>query len=96
MDQTIVNVNTFAPDKKGKALASFILGIVSTIAWLIPIFGAPISIVGLIMGILGVKSSKKWMAVVGIALCGITLIAAVINGVLGAMMAINTINELSK
>ena len=95
MEQIIneITINTIS-DKKGKALTSFILGIVSTVAWFIPIIGAPVTIVGLIMGILGRKSSRKWMAIVGIVLCSIFLIATVVNGVLGAIIAVDKMNEI--
>ena len=43
----------------GKATASLVLGIISLITWLIPLFGYPVSIVGLIMGFYGIKSEKK-------------------------------------
>lgn len=73
------------PDCMDKARTSFILGIVDTLAWLLPIVGIPVSIVGLILGILGMKSTKRWMAVVGIILSSIFLVAAIINGIIGAL-----------
>ncbi|WP_041706722.1 hypothetical protein [Ruminiclostridium cellulolyticum] len=68
-----------------KARTSFILGIIDAVAWLLPIIGIPVSIVGLILGILGIKSTKRWMSVVGIILCTIFLVAAIINGIMGAL-----------
>lgn len=79
-------------DNKGKALASFILGWVSILAWCIPLFGLPVTIVGLVLGILGRKSSRKTMAIVGIVLCSLFLVASIINAVLGALNAINVMN----
>ncbi len=73
------------PDYMDKARTSFILGIVDTLAWLLPIVGIPVSIVGLILGILGMKSTKRWMAVVGIILSSIFLVAAIINVIIGAL-----------
>ncbi|EGD49735.1 hypothetical protein Cpap_4177 [Ruminiclostridium papyrosolvens DSM 2782] len=73
------------PDCMDKARTSFILGIVDTLAWLLPIVGIPVSIVGLILGILGMKSTKRWMAVVGIILSSIFLVAAIINVIIGAL-----------
>ena len=74
------------PDKKGMALASFILGLVSIITWFIPLFGAPTTIIGLILGILGLKSSRKKMAIAGIILSGLFLIATIVNSVAGAIL----------
>lgn len=84
MDETIVQVR----DNKGKALASLILGLFSIIAWIIPLFGLPVTVVGLIMGILGRKSTRKRMAIAGIILSIIFLIATVVNASLGAYYAI--------
>ena len=69
------------------AVASLVLGIISLIAWFIPPFGLPISIVGLVLGIKSVKSEKRGMAIAGIVMSAIGLIASVINGALGAYMA---------
>jgi uncharacterized membrane protein len=80
MQGTIINEKQHT----GKALASMILGIVSLITWLIPLFGAPTSIIGLILGIIGRKSQSKGKATVGIVLSSIALIVNIINGVLAA------------
>lgn len=71
-------------DNKGIALASFILGLVGIVAWIIPFSGLPVTITGFIMGILGRKSSRKSFAITGIILCSIFLIATVVNAGLGA------------
>lgn len=72
----------------GKALTSMILGIVGLFAWCLPIVGVPIGIIGLILGINSIKSSNKNMAIAGIVLCIICIIASIINGILGAFLAI--------
>ena len=69
------------------AIASLVLGIVSLIAWLLPIVGLPVSIVGLVLGCKTVKSDKKVMAIVGIVLSSIGLNLTIINGALGAYLA---------
>ncbi|MBP3753911.1 MAG: DUF4190 domain-containing protein [Lachnospiraceae bacterium] len=69
------------------AVASLVLGIISLIAWFIPLFGLPISIVGLVLGIKSVKSEKRGMAIAGIVTSSIGLILSVVNGALGAYMA---------
>lgn len=75
-------------DKKnnnGKATASMILGIIALLDWLFPIFALPFNIVGLILGILGLKSIKKRRAkygiimnIIGIVLCIIVTIMTII------------------
>ena len=91
---TCENTMTMAmPDKKRMALTALILGIISTVAWIIPIIGLPVTIVGLVMGISARKSTRKWMAIFGIILCTIFLIAAVANSVAGAMMVLEKIRN---
>jgi MFS family permease len=90
MDETYVQVK----DNKGKALASLILGAVSVVAWLIPLFGLPVTIVGLVMGILGRNSTRKSMAIIGIVLCSLFLIVTLINAIIGAIAAVSMINSL--
>lgn len=96
--EQIISATTISsiPNTKGKALTSFILGLVSIVAWFIPIIGAPVTIVGLVMGILGRKSSRKKMAIAGIILCSVFLVVTVVNGVIGAIMAVETMNEILK
>jgi RNA polymerase subunit RPABC4/transcription elongation factor Spt4 len=76
----------FTKDKKGFAITSLVLGIVGCIAWLLPLLGYPVTILGLIMGVVGYKSSKKGMALAGIILSIIGFIATIINSVVGATM----------
>lgn len=68
-----------------KAKSALILGIASLFAWFLPIFGYPVAIIGLIMGVAGLKTEKKSSAVVGIVLCVVGLIATIINSALGVM-----------
>ena len=58
------------------------------LAWCIPLFGAPITIIGLILGITSLKSPSRGMAIAGIVLSAVGLVATVINGILGAYMAV--------
>ena len=57
----------------GKATASLILGIISLVAWLLPLIGYPVSIVGLCLGISNVKKEKDTFSKVGIILSAIGL-----------------------
>jgi hypothetical protein len=74
-------------DKKGLAIASLILGILSLCASLGWWCGGPISIVGLVLGFLGVKSSGKGMAIAGMILSAIgvllTIVFVIISSVSG-------------
>ena len=76
-------------EKKGLSLTSMILGIVGLLAWCIPLFGFPVCLTGLILGIVGIKKGGKGMAIAGIIMCAITLLLTIINSVLGAMIAVS-------
>jgi hypothetical protein len=47
-----------APDRGGLAIASLVLGIGSLCAWIIPLCGIPVSVIGLILGALSLGSSR--------------------------------------
>lgn len=66
-------------DEQNKSVASLVLGIISLIAWIIPLIGAPVSIIGLVLGV-----KKKYTA--GIVLNVIGLVLTVANAAIGAYM----------
>ncbi len=70
----------------GKAIASLVLGILGMIAWFIPLFGLPVTVVGLVLGIKGLGSENKGMAVAGVTMSIIGLVATIINMSIGAYM----------
>jgi uncharacterized membrane protein len=72
---------------KGMAIASLVLGIVGLLAWCLPLCGAPVTICGIIFGILGLKSDGRKMAIAGIILAVIGLVATIINGAIGIYLA---------
>ena len=63
----------------GKSTTALVLGILSLVFWLLPLFGLPISIVGLVFGI-----RRKYTA--GIVLNVIGLCLTVVNAALGAYL----------
>lgn len=65
------------------AIFSFILGIFSLVAWFLPICGVPMSITGLIFGIVGKNSSRSGMATAGIVMNIIGLVLGIGNSVIG-------------
>ncbi len=70
--------------KNGKSTTGLVLGIIGLIAWIIPIIGAPITIIGLIFSIKGLKSLKRGIAIAGIVLSSIGLLATIANASIGA------------
>ena len=71
-----------------KSNAGFILGIISLLAWLFPLAGYPVSIVGLVLSIKAIKNPENKTAIAGIVLSIIGLILTVVNSALGALMGI--------
>ena len=63
-----------------------VLGVCGFLAWCIPLFGYPVCIVGLILGIVGMKKGGKGMAIAGIVMSAITLVLTIANSALGAYL----------
>ncbi len=74
--------------QNGKAIASLVLGLVGLIAWLLPLAGYPVTIVGIVMGVKGLKSEKKSLAIAGLILSIIGLAATLVNSIIGAVMGV--------
>jgi len=71
---------------KGKATASLVLGIISIIAWIIPLYGLPTTIAGLVLGIKGLGPQRRGTAVAGIVLSVIFLVLTLFNAAMGAYL----------
>jgi hypothetical protein len=66
---------------------SYYVGIVSLIAWLLPIIGIPVSIIGLYLGNQEKKKGENSIKN-GILFSAIGLILSIINGIAGAILAV--------
>lgn len=86
--------NQEAKPSSGKAVASLVLGIIGMLAWLIPLFGLPISVTGLVLGATSTNSTRRTMAIFGIVLCSIALLATIANAALGIYLAVTGQNPL--
>lgn len=64
-------------DKKGLAIASLVIGIISLCAWIVPGCNLLLALVGVILGVLGLKSSKKTLSIIGLVLCGLILLLSI-------------------
>lgn len=79
-------VNTPVEDTKKKfAIAGFVLGLCGLGAWFLPILGLPVGIVGIVMGVKGLKSTKKTFAIIGLVLSILCIVASVVNMIVGAI-----------
>jgi len=70
----------------GLGITSLILGILALFAWILPLAGYPITIVGLILGIVSLSRSTNGNATAGVILCSLGLIATVISSIIGAII----------
>lgn len=72
-------------NEKIMAIASLVLGVINLCAWFLPICGIPLAFVGLVLGVMGLKDpSQKTLAIIGIALCGLSLLLGCGNAAYGA------------
>jgi hypothetical protein len=72
---------------RGKATAALVLGIIGMVAWLLPIIGLPVSIVGLILAVNARRAFPGYgVATAGYVLCIIALVLSAGNSILGVMM----------
>ena len=65
--------------KNRNAIIALILGLFGLVTWIFPGIGILVSIIGLIFGIKGLKSLKRILAIIGITLCTIGLLASIIT-----------------
>jgi hypothetical protein len=72
---------------QGSAIASLVLGIVGMVACCLPILGFPVTITGLCLGIVGLRSRGQAMAIAGVILNSIGLLLTILNAVAGFFMA---------
>lgn len=73
-------------ENKTLSIISFVLGIVSILAWCLPLVGYPVTIAGIITGAIGMKKGGKVFAIIGIALSAVFLLATLGNSIAGVMM----------
>lgn len=65
------------------AWTSFILGIISSVAWIIPLIGLPITIVGTVLGATGMRNKRsKGIAIAGFVTNLVFLAVTIAAGVL--------------
>lgn len=65
------------------AWTSFILGIISSVAWIIPIIGLPVTIVGTVLGAVGMRGKRnKGIAIAGFVTNIVFLVVTIAAGVL--------------
>jgi 4-amino-4-deoxy-L-arabinose transferase-like glycosyltransferase len=83
-----------------KPVGAIVLGVVGLFAWILPIVGLPLNLVGLSLGIKALGRGKSGMAVAAIVLCSIGLALTLANAILGAYLGATgqhaLVNELKE
>ena len=74
--------------KNTYATASYVLGWCSIVAWLIPLVGFPVTIVGIIMGVKGQRSELESKAKTGLFLNIVFLVVTALNSAVGMFMGL--------
>jgi hypothetical protein len=77
--------NSLDPEERTNkywALFSIALGVISLCAALVPICGSASSLLGIGLGMLGLRSESRKMAMVGIAVSAIGLLTSIIYAIL--------------
>ena len=70
-------------------MAGLVLGIISLLAWFIPLCGLPVSVTGIVLSALGRRDpTARGMATAGLVLSIIGVVASIINAVLGAYLGV--------
>lgn len=83
-----INQN-ITPEENKNAIRGFVLGIISIIAWIIPLIGYPITICGIVFSSKGLNiKTNKGLAIAGLILSIIFLIFTIINSIAGAIMGV--------
>ena len=73
------------------AMIGFILGLCSILAWIIPLFGYPVCICGIIFSSKGLKSSaNKGKAITGLVLSIVFLVFTFFNSLIGFFIGLET------
>src|SRR5690554_2838905 len=81
----VSNQGPAVPDGKGMAAASLVLGLLSDVLFCLWYLSLPCAVVGLILGIMSLKSSGRGMAIAGLVLSIIAIAIFVVMLILAAI-----------
>ncbi len=74
------------PESNGKSVAGMVLGILSLMAWILPLVGYPISITGLVLSIKGKQETRGGIAKAGFVMSIIGLSLTACNSLLTLLL----------
>lgn len=71
------------------AWTSFILGIIASLGWLIPIIGLPITVVGTAFGAIGIGNKRdRGVSIAGMVINIVFLLASIAKGIVDVVLYI--------
>ena len=82
-----------ANDKKGFSIAALVLGIIALVLCCIWYVSIPCGIIALILGIIGLKSSKRGMSIAGIITGVIGMILSIVLVIAIVMLGVSIFNS---
>ena len=74
--------------KKDSSTVGLVLGLVSIIAWIIPLIGFPVTICGIIFSAKSLNTPGRGKAMAGLILSIIFLCLTILNSIVGAIIAV--------
>ena len=80
------------PQSIGLSVASMVLGIISLVIFCFWYISIPLAIIAIVLGVIGMKSGGKGMAIAGLV-CGIVTIALVVLLLIGGLAFISFLNK---
>lgn len=76
------------PAKKDRSTTGLVLGLVSIVAWIIPLIGFPVTICGIIFSAGSLNSPGRGKAIAGLVLSIIFLCLTILNSIVGAVLGV--------
>lgn len=78
------------PKRERRATTAFVLGLISVVAWCVPLVGFPVGLGAVICGATSVRGDRFAFALIGIILGSLCLLLSLTNAILSAMFAANS------
>ena len=89
LDEEVCKDRIYIRKKKNPgAWPSLILGIIGSVAWIVPIIGLPITVVGTVLGAMGMSKKREYQGVSigGFVVSLIFLLASIAKGIIDVIM----------
>ena len=76
------------PPKKDNSTTGLVLGLISIIAWIIPLIGFPVTICGIVFSAKSLNTPGRGKAIAGLVLSIAFLCLTIINSIAGAIIGV--------